>query len=113
VHTQRSVLHGALAPLRRSGVLALLRRSGVLVALTVSGCGVSPLAGDRPADAVRRGIDGIVAHDLLAASAIVCPEQRDGNAFPFVISGIFEPTGSLDTGSFGRRSTSMTSMRAA
>jgi hypothetical protein len=46
-----------------------------------------------PSDTVRAAFQAIAAHDLVSASTLVCPAQRDPRALPFIVSGIFEPIG--------------------
>lgn len=55
-----------------------------------------------PSDAVRRALEGIVAHDLAGASLAVCAERRDPRDFPFLIGGIYQPVGALPGGDIGR-----------
>jgi hypothetical protein len=54
-----------------------------------------PRPGDSPTEVVARAVVGMVAHDLPGASQLVCAERRDPRAFPFMISGIFQPVAAL------------------
>jgi hypothetical protein len=63
----------------------------------LAGCGVMPLPGQRPVDAVRGAVDRIVAHDLPGAARFTCLAQRGPNDFPFIIQGIFSPVGAVPT----------------
>jgi hypothetical protein len=51
--------------------------------------------GSGPSQSVRGALDRIFAHDLIGATAFVCPAQRDPSAFPVLISGIFSPVGNV------------------
>lgn len=72
---------------------ALSRFVVVVLGATLSGCSVLPEPS--PVDAVRRALDRVVAHDLVAASVEVCAERRDPADFPFLISGVFAPVQAL------------------
>lgn len=65
----------------------------VMLGATLSACSVLPQ--ESPDDAVRRALDRVVAHDVVAASAEVCVDRRDPADFPFPISGIFAPVQAL------------------
>jgi hypothetical protein len=71
----------------------------VTAAILFAGCGVDPVQvpGARPADAVRGAVERIVAHDLPGGTRFTCVGQRDPRDFPFIISGIFSPVGSVPT----------------
>ncbi len=68
-----------------------------ILAVLLAGCGLVPLPATRPSDAVRGAIDRIVAHDLPGATRFTCLAQRDPRDFPFTISGILSPLGSVPT----------------
>jgi hypothetical protein len=69
----------------------------VAAAALLAGCEMMLSPGARPADAVRGAVDRIVAHDLAGATRFTCLPQRNPNDFPFIISGIFSPVGSVPT----------------
>ena len=78
--------------------LALL----VLVQLIVAACSPgepSGSLGERPSDAVRFALTRLFAHDLVGTAAAVCPDVLQDDVVPFVIDGLFGPTGAWDTGS--------------
>jgi hypothetical protein len=69
----------------------------IVAAALLGGCGIVPVPGARPVDAVRGAVERIVAHDLPGASRFTCFAQRDPNDFPFIIEGIFSPVGAVPT----------------
>lgn len=86
--------------MRFSGGVDIKPVASLLVGVLALGC-VIPVA-NSPSDAVRRALEGIVAHDLAGASLAVCAERRDPRDFPFLIGGIFQPVGALPGGDIGR-----------
>jgi hypothetical protein len=69
-----------------------------LAVLLIAGCQAIPSAGG-PADTVRQAFQRMAAQDLVGASTLVCPAQRDPSALPIAVGGIFEPTGPVPAGS--------------
>lgn len=67
--------------------------AAMVLGSTLSACSV--LSEDSPALVVRRALDRVVAHDLVAASFEVCADRRDPADFPFPISGVFAPVQAL------------------
>jgi hypothetical protein len=61
-------------------------------ALIAGACATLPVVGG-PSDTVREAFRKMAANDLAGASTLVCPAQRDPNALPFIVGGIFEPIG--------------------
>jgi hypothetical protein len=61
-------------------------------AMIAGACATVPVVGG-PSDTVREAFRRMAANDLAGASMLVCPAQRDPNALPFSVSGIFEPIG--------------------
>jgi len=91
---------GSLArSVRRRDSVRVLLLAVVAATILFAGCGVDPVQvpGARPIDAVRGAVERIVAHDLPGATRFTCLGQRDPNDFPFIISGIFSPVGSVPT----------------
>ena len=73
---------------RRAAIIATMA-----LALVCIGCSVLPV--DRPADAARRALERVVAHDLVGASQLVCADRRNPRDLPFTIGGILQPVGAL------------------
>ena len=72
--------------------LALAIMSTALVLACVA-CSLVPA--DRPADAARRALERVAAHDLVGASQHVCSDRRNPQDLPFTIGGILQPVGAL------------------
>ena len=64
----------------------------MIMTSAVGACAALPVVGG-PSDTVREAFRKMAANDLAGASTLVCPAQRDPNALPFIIGGIFEPIG--------------------
>src|SRR5688500_8894429 len=57
------------------------------------GCSLLPT--DGPADAARRSLERVAAHDLVGASQFVCADRRNPVDLPFRIGGILAPIGAM------------------
>jgi hypothetical protein len=76
----------------------LVRVGIVVTSLVFAGCAIIPVIDRGPSDTVRAAFERMAAHDLVGASTLVCPAQRDPRALPFSVSGIFEPVGYISGG---------------
>jgi hypothetical protein len=65
----------------------------LLVNALVAGACAAPAVVGGPSDTVREAFRKMAANDLAGASLLVCPAQRDPNALPVSVGGIFEPIG--------------------
>jgi hypothetical protein len=89
----------------------LIRRSAAgaaATALAVALIGCSLLPTDRPADAARRALERVAAHDLIGASQFVCADRRNPMDLPFGIGGILAPIGAMPDSDIRRNLAIMT-----